>query len=452
MPEARVRTLRVRPSRSADLAFNVPGVIVGHGGISPAGGTLLGRVIAPFDIQTRLYSHLDESLDQPARLAYDSNRIRHTMTTPPDQASASTSLFTLRNEALAATLDQAIDRREAMYLERVDSAGIVQTEMVSDYNQIEASLRLLITTIKRRRDALEYLYAREASPDEPEDWSLGVKKAATTHTQSPVIALVNRVGPGVPTASNTGTIRVPTVVRTTLKNAEGDNANSTNYHDTDITQSDPWFLRDKTEGRYQYEEPKSETFESSVSTTPYPQFIHPRLENLISSNQALLGVHQEHMRLQLAKSRVLNFERLAMTELRAVDQEIRGLQANFAHTFLFSPIAGTITAVYKDVGESVEVGEPVVRIEDPTELYAVGQIQYRGRLVLGQRVIISARALFEDPEHDREEKAEIVSIRGHETDDDEWDVILRFTNPSDASGLIYPLNYGFDPSSTTVVI
>jgi hypothetical protein len=44
----------------------------------------------------------------------------------------------------------------------------------------------------------------------------------------------------------------------------------------------------------------------------------------------------------------------------------------------------------------------------------------------------------------------IVSVRGHEVDDDEWDVIVEIENPEVKGQRLLPLNYGFDPDTTDI--
>jgi hypothetical protein len=49
-------------------------------------------------------------------------------------------------------------------------------------------------------------------------------------------------------------------------------------------------------------------------------------------------------------------------------------------------------------------------------------------------------------------KGAVVAIRGHDSDDEEWDVIIRCPNLDAANNPIFPLNYNFDFDDTTIDI
>ena len=117
--------------------------------------------------------------------------------------------------------------------------------------------------------------------------------------------------------------------------------------------------------------------------------------------------------------------------------------------------------MYKDLGESVAVGEPVLTIEDHSHLLIVGRIQFRGVLRLddplgaGGKARISTTSLFEDGQVQEFRNVKIVSIRGHDVDNDEYDLILECENPlidpADASkGRLLPINYHFDRDDTEI--
>ncbi len=53
-------------------------------------------------------------------------------------------------------------------------------------------------------------------------------------------------------------------------------------------------------------------------------------------------------------------------ELNSIDADVYRLQIAYLNTILMSPIPGTITGVYKNPGEAVRAGEPVIRIENNT--------------------------------------------------------------------------------------
>ncbi|MGK7958883.1 MAG: hypothetical protein AB4063_27020 [Crocosphaera sp.] len=94
---------------------------------------------------------------------------------------------------------------------------------------------------------------------------------------------------------------------------------------------------------------------------------------------------------------------------------------------------------------------PVLRIEDDKDLLLVGLINHRGSLRIGDKATIKTNDLFESGEELEFDNFEVVSIRGHDSDNDVWDVILQGKNPQDGSGrTILPINYQFDKDNVTV--
>ena len=51
-------------------------------------------------------------------------------------------------------------------------------------------------------------------------------------------------------------------------------------------------------------------------------------------------------------------------ELNSIDSNVFRLQVSYLDTILMSPINGTVTGVYKNPGDAVQAGQPVIRVED----------------------------------------------------------------------------------------
>ncbi len=64
------------------------------------------------------------------------------------------------------------------------------------------------------------------------------------------------------------------------------------------------------------------------------------------------------------------------------------LQVAYMDTMLFSPIAGIVTAVYKNPGDPVRAGEPVVRVESLQQILVAGSVIYPGPITLGTAVTV----------------------------------------------------------------
>ena len=191
---------------------------------------------------------------------------------------------------------------------------------------------------------------------------------------------------------------------------------------------------------------ESETIASAVSQnmeSTAQGLTHPRLDNTLAYHQAMVGILQEKIRHNSSAFSVGEMRDIIERELDAADQDIRMLQLNFAHSFLLSPISGIVTGVFKDIGESVEPGEPVLRIENDRVVLVIGRVQCRAPLWVGREIRLSVRSVFENG-HAEVVDGAIVAIRGHEKDNDEWEIICQVDNPLSDGRPLLPINYHFD--------
>ena len=188
--------------------------------------------------------------------------------------------------------------------------------------------------------------------------------------------------------------------------------------------------------------------------TVLTEYRHPSAENDIRWLQRELELQDEILAQTLFSFQVPDLDTILKNELASIDQEVRQLQLNLVHTVLASPIAGIITSVYKDVGESVAAGEPVVRVEDDSEILLVGVINCRSAIRVGEPVKIEVKNPFEGGGQPIKLDGKLAVIRGHSSDNDEWDVIIRCGNTVDgnADARRLPLNYNFQKEDVTVEI
>jgi acetyl/propionyl-CoA carboxylase alpha subunit len=183
-----------------------------------------------------------------------------------------------------------------------------------------------------------------------------------------------------------------------------------------------------------------------TTTTNLVDFKDPSTDASIEYQKMQLELQDELLKHQIISKKVENMKRIMENELKLLELDINRLQHAFLQTLLISPIDGMITAVYKDPGDYVNPGEPVVRVENDKELLIVGFIQCRELLKVKRKVTLKT-IMFENFE--QEEKiihGEIVAIRGHDADDDEWDVIIHCKNDDRK----IPINYHFDKDNTTI--
>lgn len=452
----RIRSLRVQASQTVDLSFNMPGIIEFQNFDQKArkGPAFLGERVKPFDVKKRLYEKLGETKSSTgagqARLKYDSVAISEALMAISD----SPVLFVLRNVGLAAQLDQLVARREVAVLDRFMHATEIKEAMVKSVPATVVALEDM-----KRATASRFTEIDKALKDAKRDkvitssetkTTLPKQKTTTNSFSEPIAMVSSRFESSVPRPGDINT-----------KIFEGEpNGSPEQTQSSDQTGSFPT-IRDKGNAwvtpseKFKTQEAVTDTIPQGdqESTSDLPSFQHPVLENIIATSQQQVAINQELMRNKLLELKIPHMDRIIKGELAAIDQETRTVQINYAHTFLISPIAGLITAVYKDVGESVEPGEPVLRIENDAHIMLVGRVQFKTALRAGQRMTVELIDAFEDASNRQLPLACVVrAVRGHEADDDEWDVVLETKNPIFNGAPLLPINYQVDPDTAKIFV
>lgn len=186
----------------------------------------------------------------------------------------------------------------------------------------------------------------------------------------------------------------------------------------------------------------------SSAHTLLDEFRHPSVENSLRFQRTQANLQDEILSHTLVSERVQSLDRILDNQLIMLDMRLRQLQVAFLATFLVSPITGFVTGLYKDLGESVLAGEPVLRVENHDIILLVGRVQARGLVRLQDPVALTVGNVFEDgtplPMTGR-----VVSVRGHDADNDEWDLIIECDNRTASGGTKLPINYTFDYTDVT---
>jgi hypothetical protein len=415
MAQGKVRSLQVRPIQSADLAFDLPGIL----GKQDQARAKLGQDVIGFDFTVQVLAKLlRRETNDGGRLSWDSNRIRQEMTPA--------TLFTLRNEMAEVGLQQIIAQREIAYLQKYKhSAQIVAA--VREVYPGEATTGKVPRLTELRK--LAGLHTTEIKTAYESSGTVGVNKE-------------------IKSISSAVTKLTPIAMKTPPHQIQVRGAAPNSDHNVPETRSIParfdgtnWV--DITTPGMTFDS----QFTATENVTKNPEFRHPFLENLIGDQRTQLDLQDELLRHKIAALSAGELASILNKELEVLDHEILKSQLSFANTFLTSPISGVVTAIYKDLGEAVQPGEPVIRVENYDRILIVGLIQHRGGLSLNRPVRITVEKIFES--NDRVTiDGTLVSIRGHDSDDDEWDVIIECDN----AGRRLPINFNFDRDTTSIAI
>jgi biotin carboxyl carrier protein len=421
MGEPKVVSMSARPMNSAYLCFEVSGVI-GEWNIG------LGDDVPLFDFAgTYAILAANPTVSNGGdRLLYDSSEIQ--ALTKPFTLSA------LRAESAKATLNKAINARQNAYYAKYANANDIVGRIRNLYLEDGAkpsSLRALQEICENQKVQIEEAYRS--------DGRTGVVKSTSSSLDS-----TQGSGGDSSRTERTKTITAPFYSR-----------------QIDFPPSppeEPQFIP--------YERPMKADFQSSISTdgsttsssasqheaienTDYAYRI-PYLENLAQYHRARISLIDEQFN-QFINSQNIEWLTLVFrNELASIDADVFQVQMAYLNTILMSPISGTVTGVYKNPGEAVSAGEPVVRVENNTNIWLVADLIYRGPFPVNAQVEVQTK-LFDSTGPSTTIRGDIATAR-NKGDDERWEVVIGCSNfnGSDTKTPVLPLGYCFDHDNTTI--
>jgi len=421
-PNAKVHSLSVRPIQSVDLAFEVPGVL----SFQDFSNACLGKRLERFDFEN-FYSLLENVDHSTGLFLFDGanilKKVRDSM------------LFTLRNRGVSASLSQSIASRANAYLEKYSSIQrihkIYQDIYANDADPENNRMNILASLSgaqKARYEMLMREYCTQNRKSVVKDYSARVNITPIASRSTRYSITINDSSHDIDSIST-----YPQILHTKEEN------------DTTKVWSDLESLQQAA-----LENESNPALRTQKTTTELVELRYPEKDEEIAFHKAHIELQDELLRHSLIKLRVENLSQIMTNELKLMDLEVMKQQEAYIQTIMLSPISGIVTAIYKDVGETVDAGEPVIRIENDDELLIVGLIQYRGGLSLNQEVTFITKKYESNDTITL--TGQLVAIRGHDADDDSWDVIIRCRNSPDRNDNRLPINYQFDKDNTDLYI
>lgn len=436
MPAAKIRSLYIRPLESADLSFNTAGIIDYRNN-----KTRLGQPVQAFDLQQIVNGLLVTLPSNSARLQFEPSEIRKSL---GDQV-----LFSLRSDSLDAALLQAIVQREITFLQKYKHTSKIVTALKEIYPDKPTP-----------HDKLTRLDELRRSSDERRDQ---LTKAYKSTKGFESVVPDSKTNTSITGSSVVATRTTPVSFRQEAYSIRVTGDGGANYHNVDPFRTVPQALASggPTDGQwvdiggpisFDSQISKTENDVKQASSTVTQEFKHPIMETILRDGRLQVDLQDEVLSNKIYSFRVPDMQSILENELKVIDLEILKAQIRYLQTFLTSPISGIITTIYKDQGESVQPGEAVLRVENNTELLLVGLVNYRHGITTQRQVHISTKNIFgsNDP---LTMGGEIVSVRGHDSDDDEWDIVVQAKNVEvDKSGAMLPINFHFDRDNTVFEI
>jgi hypothetical protein len=405
---AKVVSLSVRPFRATHLCFEV-------GGILAESNVELGSQVNAFDL-SNFYALLLSRKTQPqdpARLIFDSVGIQAQV--------KQFALAALRAEPNKAALDKAVNTRANAFFAKYANAPDIIASMRSFYADTKEEFGDTKPDKLRELDNMSNDLAKRLSDEYFTD-----KRFLVKATQS----VLDSKSDGT-TTSDTGTNSDST---TTTKDADNTTTMTTTGHTGEATH------QHTGETTLQHQ---------TIVNTDYG-YRMPFHECKIQFLRTTANLIDERFAAFMATQNLPHLEAVFSNELASIDSDVYQTQIAYLNTILLSPIKGTVTGVYKNIGEGVKPGDPVLRIENNDVIYAVATLVFRGRISLGSQVTVTT-PLFDSPGPPATVNGSVVSARGMQ-EDDQWEVILKCNNLDGAGKPIFPLGYQFDYDNTTVSI
>ncbi len=350
---------------------------------------------------------LDGTGQPTGRLTHDSTKLRQTL--------LPLAFCVLSNECMAAELDQAILRRQSQFLKRNQFVTQMQALVQTTYPAKVNKLNQLLSLVEQHFQSLDTVYNPPGGP-----------AAGVTSPKTVMATRVAGLGSRFEGATH-------------ILEGGGEKQLHNTNSSTVMTRFDP------ASGQIvDIRDPAAVTLsQETISISENDELRNPNIENQMRRQRITVDLMDEILGESLFNLTVPNLSATWANDLKAIDLEVRCLQVQFIETFLTPRLSGTVCAVQKDAGDNVRAGEPVIRIEDDTQILLAGQVKCRAPLRIGQSCTIETNNVFAtNPAVALSLNAPVAAIRGYDSETDRWNLVLAAQN---TGAIRLPLGYEFEP-------
>lgn len=442
-PAAKVLALRVRPLQVSHLCFEVDGIL---GETNPV-QFQLGASVTAFDFKT-FYGNLSQaSAGDLSKLVYDSQGIQN------DPKVTASALAALRAEPRKAALDKAINARQNAYYSKYDPVVAGDIILLANWFHNPAlafsnpnRIAALMNLAQIQSDQLSIAYNANGRN--------GVVETTSSELRGDTESLENSYATGQSSQldqHNENAIAAA-VDPTALLTPPSGGAPGGYY----FTGSNP-ISESFQEGTSGGTSTNSQTTQSSGSATQVQTIVNtdygyrmPSVEALAQNHRARISLNNQLLAEYMQWGNLPHLPQVFGNELQALDLDVKRLQVAYLNTILMSPIDGVVTGICKNLGDPVRAGEPVVRVEDNSNVILVATLSYPDLISIGSTVTVQT-PLFDSTNPKTKAIGSVIAVRGHRYEDDQWDVLVSFNNIVNGKP-VFPLNYHFDYDDTDVSI
>ena len=432
----------------AHLSFGVDGIL------GKMDVNLGDNVAAGFDFDTFYQALGTPTVGDPSLLLYDSVNIL------ADPSVTASLLCQLRAEPAKIALKSAIGARQNAYYQKYANQAAVIAQMQANYGAAAAAKPALLANLAQLAQQQLTMLQQAYQTDGRTGVVKNTTSQITSDTQSQGTSTTTSEGQA------TGTTQSSNYSETSIDE----------YTDNFVDYYNAWTGQfaesvasgySRTEGfpattttgnaaTYSRQDSSDQTVTDSAGTISQDQQVIntdygyrvPSAEAQAAYLRAQISLIDEQFAQFMAGQNLPNLNIVFPNELLAIDAGVKQLQVAYLNTLLLSPIAGTVTGIYKNPGEYVQAGDPVIRVENISPIYLVGTLACGARISVGQQAQVTFN-LFGGGQQTL--TGSVVAARGH-TSENRWDVVISYPNIHPLRAPILPLNYHFDFDDTAVQI
>lgn len=195
---------------------------------------------------------------------------------------------------------------------------------------------------------------------------------------------------------------------------------------------------------------------STITTvnTGYTYYF-PTVDVDVQYQQTMINLQEQVFATSQSAEMLPQLANIWTNQLQGIDLDVRRLQIAYINTFLFSPIAGVISRMRKNVGDYVRAGEPVMRVDGNDTVLLDGTVTYPGVPAIGSPTTV--KTTLPGARAATTVTGNIVAVSGLKNNDQQWQIAVKCGNQVAASGRgprhqLLPLHFSLNPEQTTVDI
>jgi hypothetical protein len=176
----------------------------------------------------------------------------------------------------------------------------------------------------------------------------------------------------------------------------------------------------------------------------------PYLETRARHLRALISLIDQKFDSYMFEQNIPYLKKIFSNELASIDNDVYQFQIALLRSFLISPIPGVVTGIYKNPGDAVSAGEPVLRVENNDVVRLVASLVHRGPILVGSTATVTT-TLFGPSNPPTTLTGNVVAARG-QGDGNRWEIVVQINNVDGSGNHILPLGYSFDREYTELTI